>query len=174
MNYKQVSLPFLGKLIFHFKLVLSTKGRQCAPPEVLDPNSNVIGNKRTVGARILHKCKKNVSITSVCGEDGQWSEQQFDCYLAYLEGKQIKIITKEINIFWHFNGNGDLKLSNRWQPDDMFSKFLLEKLMNGSYKIKSVAKPSFYVYDGFDVPGMEVLYGKVDSDDDRTRYLVSM
>ncbi|XP_053398430.1 uncharacterized protein LOC128556775 [Mercenaria mercenaria] len=117
-----------------------------------------------------------ISNTSVCGQDGQWSAQQFVCPVVNLEGKRFMIYVKDNNKFWHFDGgHPTLKaVTSFWQPNDNYVKFMFEKQADGSYKIKSVAMPN-YMYDGYGVAGSHapVLNGNDNTDDDHMRYLVS-
>ncbi|XP_053408347.1 uncharacterized protein LOC128559797 [Mercenaria mercenaria] len=96
---------------------------------------------------------------------------------ANLEGKKFKIKVVQNNKFWHFDGGHTVlkAVTSLWQPNDAFVKFMFEKQPDGSYKIKSVAMPSIYMYDGYGVPNAhgQVLNGNDQTEDYHMRYIVS-
>jgi hypothetical protein len=61
-----------------------------------------------------------------------------------------RIHVKATGHFWHEDGNGDKRISTRWQPDDDFTRFTLERQADGSYRIR-VKASNRYLH----VPGHE-------------------
>jgi len=72
-------------------------------------------------------------------------------------------------LFWHEDGNGDRKLSTRYQPNDDFTRFILEMQADGSYRIR-VKASNRYLH----APGHQdwIVSTLAQVDDDYTRFIV--
>lgn len=72
-------------------------------------------------------------------------------------------------LFWHEDGNGDRKLSTRWQPNDDFTRFILEAQPDGSYRIRVKASGRY-----LHAPGHEdwIVSTLAQVDDDFTRFII--
>ena len=58
-----------------------------------------------------------------------------------LDGLQFKIYAKANNEFWHYNGAGTHRIvSSLAQPNDNYVRFIFEKQVDGTYKIKVCQK----------------------------------
>jgi hypothetical protein len=88
--------------------------------------------------------------------------------LANLNG-EYRIRVMASGLFWHEDGNGDRKLSTRWQPNDDFTRFILEAQADGSYRIRVKASGRY-----LHAPGHEdwIVSTLAQVDDDFTRFLI--
>jgi hypothetical protein len=80
-----------------------------------------------------------------------------------------RIQVKATGQFWHEDGGGDRLISTRWQPDDDFTRFILERQADGSYRIR-VKASNRYIH----VPGHEdwIANTNANVDDDFTRFFL--
>jgi hypothetical protein len=87
---------------------------------------------------------------------------------ANLNGEyRIRVMAN--GLFWHEDGNGDRKLSTRWQPNDDFTRFILEAQADGSYRIRVKASGRY-----LHAPGHEdwIVSTLAQVDDDLTRFII--
>jgi hypothetical protein len=87
---------------------------------------------------------------------------------ANLNGEyRIRVMAN--GLFWHEDGNGDRKLSTRWQPNDDFTRFILEAQADGSYRIRVKASGRY-----LHAPGHEdwIVSTLAQVDDDYTRFII--
>ena len=73
------------------------------------------------------------------------------------------------NLLWHDDGNGDNRVSTRYQPNDAFTRFILEQQPDGSYRIRVKANNRY-----LHAPGHEdwTLNTIAQVDDDYTRFFI--
>jgi len=82
---------------------------------------------------------------------------------------EYRIRVEANGLFWHEDGNGDRKLSTRWQPNDDFTRFILEAQSDGSYRIRVKASGRY-----LHAPGHEdwIVSTLAQVDDDYTRFII--
>ena len=80
-----------------------------------------------------------------------------------------RIQVKGNGLFWHEDGNGDQKISTRWQPNDDFTRFILEQQPDGSYRIRVKASGRYLHAPGHDD---WILSTRAQVDDDYTRFFI--
>lgn len=80
---------------------------------------------------------------------------------------RIQVVSN--NLFWHEDGNGDRRLSTRYQPDDDFTRFILEIQADGSYRIRVKANGRY-----LHAPGHEdwIVSTLAQVEDDYTRFII--
>lgn len=70
-------------------------------------------------------------------------------------------------LYWHEDGGGDQLVSTRYQPDDDFTHFVLEKQADGSYRIRVKADNLYLHEDGW---GDQLISTRAQEEDDFTRF----
>ncbi|XP_053398429.1 uncharacterized protein LOC128556774 [Mercenaria mercenaria] len=137
--------------------------------QMCDESSACTGVFYNAATRSCTACRGYVNVEEQIGT-------VFFTKIGNLEGKLFMIYVKANNEYWHFDvKHPTLKaVTSIFQPSDDFVKFIFEKQVDGSYKIKSVASP-IYIYDGYGVVDAHapVLNGNDNTDDAHMRYVVS-
>lgn len=80
-----------------------------------------------------------------------------------------RIQVKANGLFWHEDGNGDRKISTRYQPNDDFTRFILELQPDGSYRIRVKATGRYLHAPGHADWTLSTL---AQVDDDYTRFFL--
>ena len=80
---------------------------------------------------------------------------------------QYRIRVKATNTFWHEDGCCSKLVSTRWQPNDDYTRFILEKQSDGSYRIK-VKADNRYLH--VDTSSDKILSTRYQVNDDFTRF----
>ncbi len=80
---------------------------------------------------------------------------------------EYQIRVKATNTFWHEDGCCSKLVSTRWQPNDDFTRFILEIQSDGSYRIKVKANNRYLHVDS---SSDKILSTRYQSNDDFTRF----